>query len=104
MAKFSFSDLHSFKDYLVFVQTYSPNRFHPRQGVGVNDQWTLELAFDGVKRGLDLGITEKGNLPEFGTCKRLVDEAYLLYREGKRREGFVKMGEVVAIIDKIPTR
>jgi hypothetical protein len=41
-ARFPFTDLHSFKDYVVFVQTYLPNRFRPREGAGPTDQWTLD--------------------------------------------------------------
>ena len=39
-----FSDLHSFKDYVIYVQAYLPNRFPPRKTVGSEDQWTLLIS------------------------------------------------------------
>ena len=46
MAKFPFTDLHSFKDYVGFVQLCAPNRFPRRDGVSAEEQWTLDLAFE----------------------------------------------------------
>ena len=61
-ARFPFSDLHGYKDYVVFVQTYLPDRFHHREGVGPEEQWTLDLAFEGLRHGLDLAVAEKGEI------------------------------------------
>ena len=33
-AMFPFTDLHSFKDYVVFVQTYASTKYPVREGVG----------------------------------------------------------------------
>jgi hypothetical protein len=48
-AAFPFSDLHSFKDYVGFVKLCAPDSFLVREGVGPSDQWTLELAFEGLR-------------------------------------------------------
>jgi hypothetical protein len=104
MARFPFTDLHSFKDYVVFVQTYSPDRFRPREGVGQSDQWTLDLAFEGLRQGLSMAVNEKGELPEFMTCRRLVEDAYGHYQKGQKREGFFILEEVQKLLKKVPSQ
>lgn len=101
---FPFSDLHSFKDYVVFVQTYLPDRFRPREGLGSADQWTLELAFEGLRVGLRMATEEKGERAEFTRGQTLVEEAYTAYHEGRTREGFVKLEELHHALKKVPSR
>jgi hypothetical protein len=101
MAKFPFTDLHSFKDYVIFVQTYLPDRFLPRQGVGPDEQWSLELAFRGLREGLKLAVEEKGPKPVFADCERLVAQAHDEYRAGREREGFCKLEEVNKLLRKV---
>jgi hypothetical protein len=57
-AEFPFSDLHSFKDYVGFVKLCAPDKFAPREGVSPADQWTLDLAFAGLRLGLRMAIEE----------------------------------------------
>lgn len=104
MAKFPFNDLHSFKDYIVFVKMCAPNQFPVREGVGSQDQWTLDLAFRGLKEGLSLAIKEKGLQDAFDQCSNLFDEAYNYYLSGNRREGFVALDQAHKILKKIRTR
>ncbi len=103
-AEFPFSDLHSFKDYVVFVQTYLPDRFRPREGVGPADQWTLDLAFDGLRLGLRLVIDEKGEPDEFTRGQSLVEDANAAYRDGRVRDGFFKLEELQKVLKRIPSR
>jgi hypothetical protein len=103
MAKFHFKDLHGFKDYLVFVQTYSPDRYPPREGAGPDEQWSLDLAFRGLREGLKIAVAEKGPKPVFAECEKLVDEAYDAYRAGLMRDGFFKLEEVISRLRKVPT-
>ena len=58
MTNFPFNDLHSFKDFVVFVQMRAPNNFPLREGVPSEDQWTLDLAFRGLRDGLALAVAE----------------------------------------------
>ncbi len=102
-ARFPFSDLHSFKDYVVFVQIAAPDRFRPREGVGPADQWTLDLAFEGLRLGLRMAVEEKGELPTFAACGRLVEEAFAHYQQGQMREGFFKLEEMQKLLNKIPS-
>jgi hypothetical protein len=104
MAKFPFTDLHGFKDYVIYVQTYLPDSFPPRQAVGPEDQWTLDLAFRGLREGLALAVKEKGDKPVFHDCERLVEDAYEQYRAGNRREGFFKLEEVNKLLKKVPSQ
>jgi hypothetical protein len=104
MAKFHFNDLHSFKDFVGFVKLCSPDQYPPRDGVAPEEQWTLELAFEGLRYGLALAVKEKGDRPAFEQCRGLVEEAYGYYREGKKREGFFKLEEVCKLLRKVPSR
>ncbi len=103
MARFGFSDLHSFKDYVVFAQTCAPDRFPPREGVGPEEQWTLDLAFEGLRLGLRMAVEEIGEQPTFAICRQLVAEAYTHYREGRMRDGFFKLEEMQTLLKKIPS-
>ena len=103
-ARFGFSDLHSFKDYVVFVQSYLPDEFPPREGVGPDEQWTLDLAFEGLRLGLRMAIEEKGKRDEFTLGARLVEDAYAAYRDGPVRDGFFRLEELRELLKKIPSR
>ncbi|HEY7853079.1 MAG TPA: hypothetical protein VIB82_08890 [Caulobacteraceae bacterium] len=102
-APFSFHDLHGFKDYVTFVQTYLPDRFHPRENYGPEDQWTLDLAFKGLRLGLRIAVEEKGDKPVFAECSRLVDKAEAEYRDDRWRDGFATLEEVRKLLRKVRT-
>jgi hypothetical protein len=102
-ADFPFSNLHSFKDFVVFVQTYLPDRFRPREGVGAEDQWTMELAFEGLRKGLRMAAEEKGQRDEFTRGESLVEEAYAAYRDRRVRDGFFKLDELQTLLKRLPS-
>ena len=102
-AAFPFSDLHSFKDYVVFVQTYLPDRFPPREGVGADDQWTFDFAFEGLRLGLRMAVEEIGEREVFTQGELLVEEAFAAYRDGRVRDGFFKLEELQKLLKKIPS-
>jgi hypothetical protein len=104
MAKFPFSDLHSFKDYVIYAQTYLPDRFPPRKEVGAEAQWSLDLAFKALRFGLDLAEQEKGELAVFSDCRKLVGEAHELYAAGDSRAGFFKLDEVNTLLRRVPSQ
>ena len=104
MTKFPFSDLHSFKDYVVFVRMCAPNQFPVREGVPPEDQWTLDLAFRGLREGLSLAATEKGSRTEFDECSRLVEQAYTHYKSGQRKEGFFALDEAHKLLKRVRTQ
>lgn len=103
-AHFGFSDLHSFKDYVGFAKLCLPDEFPPREGVGPNEQWTLDLAFDGLRLGLRMAIEEKGEREEFTRGESLVEDAYAAYHEGRVRDGFFKLEELQKLLKKVPSR
>ena len=104
MARFPFSDLHSFKDYVGFVQLSLPNRFPRREGAAASAQWTPDLAFDGLRLGLDMAVQEKGERIEFAESRRLVEEAYNAYKSGDIRSGFAKLEQVQKLLRKVPSQ
>src|SRR5207248_5693584 len=97
-AAFPFSDLHSFKDYVGFVKLCATVNFPPREGVGPADQWTLHLAFEGLRLGLRMAADEKGERVEFTQGKLLVEDAYAAYCEGRTRDGFFKLEELQKLL------
>lgn len=102
-AAFPFSDLHSFKDYVGFVKVCAPDRFPSREGIGPKDQWTLDLAFEGLRLGLRMAVEEKGEREEFRKGTALVEEAYAAYRDGRMRDGFFKLEELQKLLRKMPS-
>ncbi len=103
-AAFPFFDLHSFKDYVGFVKLCAPDEFPPRDALGPDDQWTLDLAFDGLRLGLRMAIEEKGERDEFTRGQSFVEDAYAAYRVGRLRDGFFKLQDLQKLLKKIPTR
>jgi hypothetical protein len=104
MAKFPFNDLHSFKDYVGFVQICSANKFPRREGAAANAQWTLDLAFEGLRLGLNMAVQEKGVRMEFTESRHLVEEAYEAYKTGDIRSGFMKLELVQKLLQNVPSQ
>ncbi len=102
-ARFPFSDLHSFKDYVGFVCLCAPELFPVREGLGPEDQWTLELAFAGLRLGLEMAEKEKGPKPVFIECAHFVDEAEKSYQAGDVRAGFTYLDNVKKLLAKVPS-
>jgi hypothetical protein len=103
MTKFPYSDVHSFKDYVGFVAMCAPDQFPFREGVGVEDQWSLELAFQGLREGLARAVEEKGNRAEFGECLKLIEEAYAHYKLGHEDKGFFTLDKAQKVLKRIRT-
>jgi len=101
--KFPFTDLHSFKDYVGFVQMCSPDRFPLHEWAAPDAQWTLERAFEGMRYGLQLSIKEKGDLPVFAKCQKLVDDAHDHFKAGRRREGYFTLEEMRKLLRRVPS-
>ncbi|WP_299343245.1 hypothetical protein [uncultured Pseudoxanthomonas sp.] len=91
MARFPFNDLHSFKDYIGFVKLCSPDLFPNREGVGLDEQWSLSLAFQGLREGFAY-LAGKRDL--LATCIDLTDRAYSAYVSGEARRGYELLEEM----------
>ncbi len=103
-AHFGFTDLHSFKDYVGFVKLCARTISLCEAGVSPNDQWTLDLAFEGLRLGLRMAIEEKGERKEFTQSKSLVEDAYAAYRDGQVRDGFFKLAELEKLLRRVPSQ
>jgi hypothetical protein len=86
------------------VYLCAPDHFPARESVGPNEQWTLDLAFEGLRHGLSLTSKEKGELPVLTTCRSLVEKAYADYREGRMRDGFLTLEEMERLLMKLPSQ
>ncbi len=103
-AKFPFNDLHSFKDYVGFVRICAPDLFPEREGVGHEDQWTLDLAFSGLRLGLQMAEQEKGPRSVFTDCAYFIEEAEKSYRAGDMRAGFTHLDNVRKLLARVPSQ
>ncbi len=88
---------------MTFVQSCSPDRYPPRGYYGPEDQWTLDLAFEGLRLGLRMAVKEKGDKPVFAECSGLVDQAEGEYHGGHRREGYATLEEVYNLPRRVST-
>ena len=104
MTKFPFNDLHSFKDYVAFVQICSATKFPQRDGALASTPWTLNLAFEGLRLGLDMAVREKGDRTEFSQSRHLIEQAYKAYKSGDVSTGFMQLEQVRKLLRKIPSQ
>jgi hypothetical protein len=103
-SEFPFSDLHSFKDFIVFVRMCAPDEFPAREGVPPSEQWSLELAFEGLNAGLDMAREQKASPRVIADCQALFDLALSHYRAGDRREGFQTLDKAHRAFGKVRAR
>jgi hypothetical protein len=103
-ASFPFSDLHSFKDYVGFVKLCAPDSFPHREGVSASDQWSLGLAFEGLKLGLELAAQGGAKASALAECQGLFSTAYEQYVAGNLKEGFGAMAAAQRVLRKLPSR
>lgn len=103
-AWFGFSDLHSFKDYVVYVHSCAPDMFPPDDWRTSDEQMNLDRAFVGLRYGLDITVAETGKTELVDKCRVLVEEAYAEYQSGQAMEGQRKLEEVDRYISQLPSR
>ena len=103
-SSFGFTDLHSFKDYVVYVLSCAPDMFPPKDWRPPDEQMNLERAFVGLRYGLDLTVQEKGESDVVAQCRVLVEQAYSAYRANDDLEGQRKLEEMEKLLKKIPSR
>lgn len=99
-----FTDLHSFKDYVVYVLSCAPDMFPPEDWRGPEEQMNLDRAFVGLRYGLELTAREKGDSPLLAKCRELVEEAYGLYRVGQDHAGQLKLEEMDKLLMTLPSQ
>lgn len=103
-AEFPFDDLHGFKDYVGFVKLCAPDMFPERYGYGIEDQWTLELAFEGLRQGIALAVTERGKKEFFSDCEKLIDAAQSAYLSGDIPTGYSFLDTLYKKLKKVRTK
>jgi hypothetical protein len=101
MAKFAFDDLSSFRDYIGFVQVYSPDAFPDREGLSVEEQWSLDLAFDGLRHGIE-SLSGGGEVSAL--AHGLVNSALVDYRAGRDKDADSKLEEFRSLLRRFSTR
>lgn len=101
---FPFDDLQGFKDFVVFVRMCAPNNFPERAGTLANEPWTLELAFQGLRKGISDVISQYGDKSEISESARLIEEAYQHYNLGDKPGGFRALDDAHKILRNIKTK
>jgi hypothetical protein len=102
--QFGFHDLHSFKDYVGFVGLCAPDDFPVEDWAGPSDRWTLDLAYEGLLRGLEIAESEGVSKTILAECRSLFDTAFKHYRAGVLREGFKSMEAAQRILGRVPSQ
>ena len=100
---FGFHDFHSFKDYVGFVKLCAPRDFPERGGVAESDQWTLDLAYDGLLLGLQFAASEGVSNNIVLECQSLFRAAFESYRADDIRAGFQSMEAAQRILRRVPS-
>ena len=99
--KYSFHDLHSFKDYAGMVQLCAPDRF-PKWDWA--PQETLETAFEGLHYGFALSESQGADTTVIAQCRELTGVAFDHYRANRMRDGFKTMEEMLKILRRLPSQ
>lgn len=100
---FGFNDLHSFKDYVVYVLSCAPDLFPPEDWLAPEDQMNLERAFAGLRYGLELTAQEKGESEVLKQCRAIVEQAFVMYVAGDDLAGQHKLEEIEKLLKTIPS-
>jgi hypothetical protein len=104
VAKWPFSDLHGFKDFVGFVKLCAPDAFPLREGVLPEEQWSLDLAFQGLQAGLNLYVPRGRDGAKFAECVALAEVAYGEYQAGRQRDGFAALANLQRMVKSFPSR
>lgn len=102
-AQFPFHDLNSFKDYVGFVKLCAPDQFPKREGVSNADQWTLDLAYEGLQLGLRIAADEGVKDSVISECRALFDKAFTSYRADDLHDGFRAMEAAQRVLRRVPS-
>jgi hypothetical protein len=103
LGNFGVHDLHSFKDFVVYVLAYAPDMFPAEDWLRPDEQMNLDRAFVVLRYGLKLAAQEKGESPLLAKCRELVEEAYAEYRAGRDPAGQLKLEEMEKLLKQLPT-
>lgn len=101
---FGFKDLHGFKDFVIEVIAGAPDDFMEMDWLASSEQMNLERAFVGLRYGLDVAASEKGDTDVIASCRQLVEGAYAEYQAGRDLEGQRKLKEMDGLLSKLPSR
>jgi hypothetical protein len=101
---FGFKDLHGFKDFVGFVILCAPDEFPSDDWLNPAEQMNLERAIIGLRYGLDVTASEKGDNDIVNKCRRLVEESSAEYQAGREVEGQKKLEEMAKLLNMLPSR
>ncbi len=98
---YGFNDVVGFRDFLVYVLSYSPDMFPEEEWRSPNEQMNLERAFVGLSYGLTLFQVHEKHGDVVSKCRALIEQAYLEYRAGRDLDGQHLLEQVEDLIRKV---
>jgi hypothetical protein len=101
---FGFKDLHGFKDFVIEVIAGAPDSFMEMDWLKPDEQMNLERAFMGLRYGLNVTASEKGENDVVNKCRKLVEESFAEYQAGREVEGQKKLEEMDRLLNMLPSR
>ena len=101
---FGFKDLHGFKDFVGYVFLCAPDEFPYTDWRDPDDQMNLDRAFAGLRYGLDLAASEKGENEVVMRCRQLVDDALEYFHAGDHSAGRRALNEIRNLLKRLPSR
>lgn len=102
--QFGFHDLHSFKDYVGWVKLCAPDDFPYEEWHAPSNQMTLDVAYEGLQRGLEIAASEGVSDTILTECRSLFDAAFKYYRAGNLQDGFKSMEAAQRILRRVPSQ
>jgi hypothetical protein len=101
---FGFTDFHSYKDFVIYVLSCAPDLFPEEDWLRPEEQMNLDRAFAGLRRGLNLAEQETIDSSALAEGRRLVDDAYALYRAGQNHAGQTELEKLSSLLAKLPSQ
>ncbi len=101
---FGFNDLHGFKDFVGYVFLCAPDEFPCDDWRKPDEKMNLQRAFIGLRYGLDLAASEKGENEVVMRCRQLVDDALAHFHAGDGSAGRRALNEIRDLLKQLPSR
>ena len=93
---YEFTDIVGYLDYIVYA--YAPDLFPEEEWLEPHEQMNMQIAFRGLRYGLEIVEKEKGQPQRIEEMKELIDRAEEAYQMDDIRGGMTKLEQVERIL------
>jgi hypothetical protein len=98
-ARYGFSDIRGFLDYLTAVSVIDDDFFVPEDFVPPELQWSVADVFRGLELGFELMAAKIGATANLVESRRLTSEARLLFDARRFEEGRDMLSDALKLIE-----